>query len=97
MVRFRPQRPREFDLIPPDVEPPAFVPAQLDPDAPLTWVAVVDLCRALGLPSGDGALRVRMRTVPIRSRRLQARMSEEFAIAVCRDLLDQLQGQNAAA
>lgn len=97
MVRFRPQRPGDFGLIPPGVEPPSFVPLQLDPDAPLTWVAVVDVCRALGLPSGEAALRVRMRTVPIRSRRLQAQMSEEFAIAVCRDLLDQLQGQNAAA
>jgi hypothetical protein len=97
MVRFRPLHPCDFGLIPLGVEPPSFVPAQLDPDAPLTWVAVVDLFRALGLPSGDGALRVRMRTVPIRSRRLQARMSEEFAIAVCRDLLDQLQGENAAA
>jgi hypothetical protein len=97
MVRFRSQRPREFALIPPDVEPPSFVPVQLATDAPLTWVAVVDLCRALGLPSGHGGLRVRIRTVPIRSRRLQAQMAEEFAIAVCHDLLDQLHGQNAAA
>jgi hypothetical protein len=42
-------------------------------------------------------MRVRIRTVPIRSPRLQAQMAEEFAIAVCQDLLDQLQGQNAAA
>jgi hypothetical protein len=97
MVRFRPQRPADFRLIPSGVEPPSYVPPQLDPDAPLSWVAVVDLCRALGFPPGDGGLRVRLRTVPIRSRRLQAQMSEEFAIAVCRDLLDQLEGQNAAA
>ncbi len=97
MVRFRPRRPGDFGLMPPDVEPPTFVPHHLAPNAPLTWVAVVDLFRALGLPSGDGALRVRMRTVPIRSRRLQAQMAEVFAIAVCQDLLDQLQGQNAAA
>jgi hypothetical protein len=97
MVRFRPQRSGDFGLIPSGAQPPSFVPPQLDPDAPLTWVAVVDLWRALGLPSEDGGLRVRMRTVPIRSRRLQAQMAEEFAIAVCRDLLDQLQGQNAAA
>jgi hypothetical protein len=97
MVRFRPQQTADFRLIPPGVEPPCFVPSRINTDAPLSWVAVVDLVRALGLPPGDGGMRVRIRTVPIRSRRLQAQMSEEFAIAVCRDLLVQLQGQNAAA
>jgi hypothetical protein len=97
MVRFRPQLPGDFGLMPSAIEPPLYIPPQLDPGAPLTWVAVVDLCRVLAVSPGDGGLRVRMRTVPIRSRRLQAQMAEEFAIAVCHDLLDQLQGQNAAA
>jgi hypothetical protein len=97
IVRFRPQRPGDFVLMPPGQEPPCYVPSQLAVQTSLTWVAVVDVCRALGLPSGDVGLRVRMRTVPIRSRRLQTQMAEEFAIAVCRDLLDQLQGQNPAA
>ncbi len=97
MVRFRPQRTADFCLFPPDFDPPCFVPSHINTAAPLSWVAVVDLFRALGLPPGDGGMRVRIRTVPIRSPRLQAQMAEEFAIAVCQDLLDQLQGQNAAA
>jgi len=78
-------------------EPPVYVPLGLDPGAPLSWVAVVDVLRATGLPAplGGGSLRARIRTVPIRSKRLQAEMAEVFAIAVCRDVLAEL--QDAAA
>jgi len=95
MVRFRPKRPGDFALLSlQGQELPVFVPRGLDPDAPLSWVAVVDVLRATGLPApiGGGSLRTRIRTVPIRSRRLQAQMAEVFAIAVCRDVLAELQG-----
>jgi len=51
--------------------------------------------RAIDLPAaaGDGRLCARIRTVPIRSRKLKAQMAEVFAIAVCRDVLAELQGQ----
>ena len=72
-----------------------LIPEGLDPTSPLTWVAVVDVLRAAGLPAVPqrGAIRARIRTVPIRSRALQAAMAEVFAIAVCRDLLHQLQAE----
>jgi len=94
-VRFRPEKPGDFALLSLQGEdPPVCVPAELDPDAPLSWVAVVDVLRATGLPvpSGGGSLRARIRTVPIRSKCLQAEMAEVFAIAVCRDVLAELQG-----
>ena len=95
-VRFRPERCADFELLSlQGQEPPAFIPEGLDPTSPLTWVAVVDVLRALGLPASphQGAIRARIRTVPIRSRALQAAMAEVFAIAVCRDLLHQLQAE----
>jgi len=94
LVRFRPERCADFELLTTQgQEPPAFIPEGLDPTSPLTWVAVVDVLRAAGLPaaSDHGAIRARIRTVPIRSRALQASMAEVFAIAVCRDLLHQIQ------
>ena len=96
LVRFRPERRGDFALLAlQGREPPAFLPDGLDPAAPLNWVAVVDVLRAidLPLPPGQGALRARIRTVPIRSRRLQAQMGEVFAIAVCRDVLAELESR----
>jgi hypothetical protein len=94
LVRFRPQRAGDFDLLAlQGLSPPVYVPQQLDPTLPLGWVAVVEVMRAIGLPPVDGSLRCRIRTVPIRSRRLQAEMAELFAIAVCRDVLAQLEAQ----
>jgi len=98
LVRFRQERPGDFALLSLQGKvPPAYVPAGLDPAAPLSWVAVVDVLRATGLPApvGGGSLRARIRTVPIRSKRVQAQMAEVFAIAVCRDVLAEL--QDAAA
>jgi hypothetical protein len=94
MVRFRPERPGDFGVLRlQGVQPPVYVPPALDPMAPQLWVAVVEVMRAIGLPSAEGGLRCRIRTVPIRSRRLQAEMAEVFAIAVCRDVLGQLEAQ----
>ena len=98
LVRFRPVRQGDFALLTlQGQEPPAYVPVDLDSAAPLSWVAVVDVLRVTGLPvpSGGGSLRARIRTVPIRSKRLQAQMAEVFAIAVCRDVL--AERQDAAA
>ena len=96
LVRFRPERQGDFGLLElQGREAPAFIPEGLDPAAPLNWVAVVDVLRAIDLPAaaGGGSLRARIRTVPIRSRKLKAQMAEVFAIAVCRDVLAELQGQ----
>lgn len=98
LVRFRPERPGDFGLLRlQGEEPPAYVPEELDATAPLGWVAVVDVLKAIGLPSDEGGLRCRMRTVPIRSRRLQAEMAEVFAIAVCQDVLAQLKAESTAS
>ncbi len=99
LVRFRPVRRADFELFTlQGQEPPAFIPDGLDPTAPLSWVAVVDVLRATGLPAAShhGTIRTRIRTVPIRSRALQASMAEVFAIAVCRDLLQQIQAEPGA-
>ncbi len=94
LVRFRPERPGDFGLLRlQGEEPPAYIPEGLDATARLSWVAVVDVLKAIGLPTDEGGLRCRIRTVPIRSRRLQAEMAEVFAIAVCRDVLGQLEAQ----
>ena len=99
LVRFRPERRADFELLSlQGQEPPAFIPDGLDPTVPLTWVAVVDVLRATGLPAvpHQVAIRARIRTVPIRSRALQASMAEVFAIAVCRDLLHQIQAESGS-
>ncbi len=94
LVRFRPERPGDFGLLRlQGEEPPTYAPNGLDPTASLSWVAVVDVLRAIEMPAADGSLRCRIRTVPICSRRLQAEMAEVFAIAVCRDVLAQLEAQ----
>lgn len=96
LVRFRPERHGDFGLLGlQGREAPAFIPEELDPAAPLNWVAVVDVLRAIDLPpaAGGGSLRARIRTVPIRSRKLKAQMAEVFAITVCRNVLAELQSQ----
>ena len=90
IVRFRPERKADFLALPASKEVPIFIPHQLDADGPLSWVAVVDVVRAIGIPVESGALRSRVRTLPIRSRRIQLCLEEEFAIAVCQELLNQL-------
>jgi len=100
LVRFRTELLGEFDLLTlQGQEVPALIPEGLDPTRLLTWVAVVDISRAAGfpMPTHLGAIRTRIRTVPIRSRSLQAAMSELFAIAVCKDLVAQTQPDQAPA
>lgn len=97
LVRFRPERRADFEhLTIHGHEPPAFIPEGLDPTVPLTWVAVVDVLRAIGVSCSPHheAIRSRIRTVPIRGRALQAAMAEVFAIAVCQDLLHQIQAES---
>lgn len=90
IVRFRPERKADFASLFPSEALPTFIPHQLDAVGPLNWVAVVDVHRAINIPVESGALRSRVRTLPIRSRRLQLCLEEEFAIAVCQELLNQL-------
>ena len=97
VVRFRPVARTEFRALAlRQQQPPSFVPPGLDAAVPCTWVAVVDLVRALdpGATAAEGSIRCRIRTVPIRSRQLQARMADVFVKAVCRQLLAELQLQD---
>jgi hypothetical protein len=97
VVRFRPVARAEFRALAlRHQQPPSFVPPGLDAAVPCTWVAVVDLVRTLdpGAISAEGSIRCRIRTVPIRSRQLQARMADVFVKAVCRQLLAELQLQD---
>jgi len=90
IVRFRPERKADFASLSPSEALPTFIPHQLDVVGPLGWVAVVDVFRAIGIPVESGSLRSRVRTLPIRSRRLQLCLEDEFAIAVCQEVLNQL-------
>lgn len=89
-IRFRVARPGEFTpLEAAGHVVPALVPSGVDPAAPLTWVAVIELSRCLGTeqPADGSSIRVRLRTVPIRSRSLQRRLASVYEHAVVQDFL----------
>ena len=90
LVRFRPSRDNEIHCIDSQaLTKPVFVPSGLCCSEPPTWVAVVELTRALACPDlPDGSsIRVRVFTVPIRSRSLQKSLAPVFVQAVVDDLL----------
>ena len=89
-VRFRPERPGEFSpLEAAGHTVPAFIPRILSPATPLSWVAVIELTRALTTDeqADQPSLRIRLRTVPIRSRELQMRLAPLYEKAVVQDFL----------
>ena len=92
LVRFRPSRDHENDaLSATGLSRPTFVPTGLHASELPTWVAVVELSRALGLPDvSDGvSVRIRVYTVPIRSRKLKMQLAPMFVRAVVDDFLAQ--------
>ena len=96
-VRFRRVFPGEFTALQTaGKQVPNYLPPGVDPATPCIWVAVVDLSRLLGSSPGDGVLRARIRTVPIRSRRLQQAAAELLQEDVLAEVL-QLQAQVAHA
>ena len=94
LIRFRPIRRAEFVPLERLGEaPPSFVPEALRGKSSLTWVAVVDLTRSLREEDDDPALslRVRLLTVPLRSKALQRVWAPEYLKAVLSDLMCQME------
>lgn len=94
LVRFRPMRFGEFVPLEHCGEaPPAYVPAPLRGKTALNWVAVVDLTRCLRDEPEDPSLslRVRLLTVPLRSKVMQRTWAPAYLRAVLSDLLHQME------
>jgi len=99
LIRFRPIRRAEFAPLERLGDgPPSFVPEALRCKSPLTWVVVVDLTRSLREEDEDPALslRVRLLTVPLRSKALQRVWAPVYLKAVLNDLLLQMELRNDA-
>jgi len=94
MVRFRNAVPGEF--MPLDAigeHPPFFRPSISGANAPLHWVAVVDLMRLAGETDADQAeptARLRLRIPAIRSKQRRQKAQEELLEAVAAELLNHL-------
>lgn len=89
-VRFRPECPGEFSLLEAAGNTvPFYAPPEFSPLIPLSWVAVVELTRLLGMEDQTNAssLRIRFRTVPIRSRAMQQRLAPAYEEVVVHDVL----------
>ena len=91
IVRFRAASDGEFTpLEDTGVTPPEFRPSICRPNAPLRWVAVVDLMRLAGTTSAEpqnSTLRVRLKVPAIRSLRRQQQVEEELLEAIALELL----------
>ena len=75
IVRFRPARNQEFQQFEELEElPPTFIPSGYSETVPKSWVAVVEIMRMTDAAHGSlhGSLRLRICTVPIRSKANQA-------------------------
>jgi hypothetical protein len=99
LIRFRPIRRAEFAPLERLGEaPPSFVPEALQGKSSLTWVAVVDLTRSLRDEAEDPdlSLRVRLLTVPLRSKAMQRVWAPVYLKAVLSDLLHQMELWNDA-
>ena len=93
IVRFRAAADGEFTpLLNAGATPPEFRPSICKPNAPLRWVAVVDLMRLAGTTDSnthphDPTLRVRLRVPALRSLRRQQQVEEEMLDAIASELL----------
>lgn len=99
LIRFRSIRAGEFAPLQRVGEnPPAFVPEALQGKSSLTWVAVIDLTRSLREEDEDPdlSMRVRLLTVPLRSKALQRVWAPVYLKAVLSDLLHQVELWNDA-
>ena len=94
VVRFRRQHRHEFSALSRQGHsPPVFKPSfSTKPDEAATWVAVVDLLQLLQTPGSCGnpsRLRLRMRTIPLRSAQQRQQARRELIQAVASELLNQ--------
>ena len=100
LVRFRTASPGEFTpLLTMGEQPPCFRPSVCRPNAPLRWVAVVDLMRLAGSPLADpeeATIRLRLRIPAIRSFRRQEQAKAELLEAVAAELLNSLASEQTA-
>tara|TARA_B100000900_G_scaffold353495_1_gene321713 strand:+ start:217 stop:582 length:366 start_codon:yes stop_codon:yes gene_type:complete len=91
IVRFRKASRGEFHhIIATGSTPPEFRPSICKPDAPLRWVAVVDLMRLAGesnVQSEEPTLRLRLRIPAIRSLKRQKQVTNELLEAIAEELL----------
>ena len=93
IVRFRAAADGEFTpLLNEGATPPEFRPSICKPNAPLRWVAVVDLMRLAGTTDSnkhphDPTLRVRLRVPALRCLRRQQQVEEELLDAIASELL----------
>ena len=93
IVRFRAADDGEFTpLLNTGATPPEFRPSICKPNAPLRWVAVVDLMRLAGTTDSDKqphdpTLRVRLKVPALRSLRRQQQVEEELLDAIASELL----------
>ena len=91
IVRFRRSAGGEFQpVLNHGEEPPSFRPSFSRSNAPLTWVAVIDLMRLLGEPHDHEAPRVRLRLrIPaLRSTHNQQAAEQELIDGICAELLE---------
>ena len=93
VVRFRRQHPHEFlPLTQQGHCPPVFKPSfSTEPEEAATWVAVVDLLQLLQDPGSftdPSRLRLRMRTIPLRSAQQRQQARRELIQAVASELLN---------
>ena len=90
IVRFRRPARGEFDpLFDHGEQPPCFRPKFIHAEAPLCWVAVVDLLQILGeVPERNTpAARLRLLTPALRSAKYREEAKKELIEAVCAELL----------
>ena len=91
IVRFRPALNQEFQQFEELEElPPTFIPSGYSETVPKSWVAVVEIMRLMDAAHGSihGSLRLRICTVPIRSKANQANAARELIKAISNELLD---------
>ena len=91
IVRFRPALNQEFQQFEElDELPPTFLPSGFSETLPKSWVAVVEIMRMIDAAYGQlhGSLRLRICTVPIRSKANQALATQELIERISSELLD---------
>ena len=89
-VRLRKETTSDFsDLINQGHEVPTFIPRSFDQHTRLTGVAVINLTRLIeaNTRNDSGAIRIRLRTVAVRSKKHRQLLTEELQRAVAEDLI----------
>ena len=95
IVRFRSASDDEFTPLQSiGVTPPSFRPSFCKDDAPLCWVAVVDLMRLADFsstPPDEPTVRLRLQIPAIRTVKRQQQAKAELLDAIAAELLERLQ------